>query len=334
MEKEKHPFISVLLAVRNEEAVIERCLDSLVKQDYPADNFEILIGNDQSWDGTGEIISKYEKKHENIKQYFIEKKLNDLDGKANVLAVLAQQAKGDFFLFTDADMLMPQSWITSMLVYCDINTGIVNGYTIPKVTGVFSGLQATDWLLAQKQIQLLKKWEVPVTAMGNNMFLKKEAYLSTGGYENMGYSITEDFQLFKEIITQGWNFETVFNRTDAAITLPEKKLSGLLSQRLRWMTGAFNLPLKLLLPLLLQAIALPIIIVLFLFSPVLGVLIFLSHWLILTAFLFLTILETKQYLLLRYFLFYDLYNLILSSMLLVMYILKVKIIWKDRNYHI
>jgi chlorobactene glucosyltransferase len=51
------PKVSVILAARNEEIYITKCLDSLLTQSYP--NFEIVAINDSSSDRTGEIIQKY-----------------------------------------------------------------------------------------------------------------------------------------------------------------------------------------------------------------------------------------------------------------------------------
>ena len=45
---EKTPKVSVLLAVRNEEENILRCLEALEDMDYPKNKIEILIGNDRS----------------------------------------------------------------------------------------------------------------------------------------------------------------------------------------------------------------------------------------------------------------------------------------------
>ena len=51
------PKVSIILPARNEERYIEKCLSSLLKQDYS--NYEIIAINDSSSDRTGEIIQKY-----------------------------------------------------------------------------------------------------------------------------------------------------------------------------------------------------------------------------------------------------------------------------------
>ena len=61
-EKKEHqkPKVSIILPARNEEKFIDKCLISLVNQDYT--NYEIIAINDSSEDSTGDIIRKYAKK--------------------------------------------------------------------------------------------------------------------------------------------------------------------------------------------------------------------------------------------------------------------------------
>ena len=51
-----NPRVSVILPARNEEMFIEKCINSLLNQDY--ENFEIIVIDDMSDDNTGEIIKK------------------------------------------------------------------------------------------------------------------------------------------------------------------------------------------------------------------------------------------------------------------------------------
>jgi glycosyltransferase involved in cell wall biosynthesis len=57
------PFVSVILACRNEQKYIARCLDSILANDYPKDRVEVLVVDGMSEDGTREIVKKYAKLH-------------------------------------------------------------------------------------------------------------------------------------------------------------------------------------------------------------------------------------------------------------------------------
>ncbi len=57
-EQASVPLVSVIVAMRNEEAYIRKCLDSLAEQDYPADRLEVLVIDGRSTDGSRQIVSE------------------------------------------------------------------------------------------------------------------------------------------------------------------------------------------------------------------------------------------------------------------------------------
>jgi cellulose synthase/poly-beta-1,6-N-acetylglucosamine synthase-like glycosyltransferase len=61
------PFISVVVAARDEENKISPCIQSLLNQDYPVDKHEIIIVDDFSTDKTAELIKKFESSVTNLK---------------------------------------------------------------------------------------------------------------------------------------------------------------------------------------------------------------------------------------------------------------------------
>ncbi len=60
-------FVSVIIPCRNEKKFISRCLDTIIKQDYPKENLEVLVVDGMSEDGTREIIKNYSQKYPLIK---------------------------------------------------------------------------------------------------------------------------------------------------------------------------------------------------------------------------------------------------------------------------
>lgn len=59
------PLISIIMAARNTEQYIEDCLDSILNQSYS--NWELVVANDRSTDGTGEILEKYAREDRRIR---------------------------------------------------------------------------------------------------------------------------------------------------------------------------------------------------------------------------------------------------------------------------
>jgi chlorobactene glucosyltransferase len=96
------PLISVIVPARNEEAYITKCLDGLVKQNYP--NFEIVLVDDSSEDGTWEIMQKYSTRYkERITSLQAGVKPGGWVGKNWACYRGYLRCKGQLLLFTDAD---------------------------------------------------------------------------------------------------------------------------------------------------------------------------------------------------------------------------------------
>ena len=208
MDSAPSPLISILVAARNEEANISACLTALCSQDYPDEKIEIWVGDDQSEDGTAAIVKSFESDYPNIHLVQIEEQWKHLRGKANVLAQLARKAKGEYLFITDADVIVEPTWIKSMLHYFTGSVGVITGVTAVEGRSLFAGFQNAEWLFYTAHGHNNAQNGRPVTAMGNNMAVSLEAYLKTGGYENIPFSVTEDYELFRAILKNGYSFKS------------------------------------------------------------------------------------------------------------------------------
>lgn len=236
------PEISVLVAARNEEKNIAACIQHLVALNYPKHKLHILIGNDQSNDNTEKIINEFVNQYPNVTQIHITKELGKAKGKANVLAQLAHVAKGDYFLITDADIQVSINWARTLISFFKPNVGIVSGTTLVSGKGFLANMQHIDWLYFMGLLLSFNRIRIPSTAVGNNMAITKEAYLRTGGYENIDFSVTEDYKLFEQVRKKGYQTINMINPDSINISAPIQNLETLLNQRKRWLTGAKELP--------------------------------------------------------------------------------------------
>jgi cellulose synthase/poly-beta-1,6-N-acetylglucosamine synthase-like glycosyltransferase len=322
--------VSILIAARNEEHNLPVLLASLAQLTYPKEHLEILIGNDASTDNTSKLIAEFAAFFGRVKIINLtERKLDELLGKTRVLENLVRHATGEYFFFTDADIDLPKNWIEAMLSNFNENTGVVVGITSMKPKSFLTAMQGLEWLTAIHLMHLLSKIKIKSTGMGNNMAVRKEAYLATGGYAAIPFSIVEDFALYKAIIDQGYGFKQVFEPKVIAYTIPPEKF---FEQRKRWLKGAFESGSPLLLPALLQACFLPIFIILGFWQIKIATLIFVFFLLfhvLNTAFMERKLKITGYLAFSSIFVFY---LPIAWLMQLVNYFLKKKVVWKNRSY--
>jgi glycosyltransferase involved in cell wall biosynthesis len=108
-------FVTVVVAARNEERTIKRCLQSLLDQTYPEESYEIIVVDDHSTDRTARVVA--ETAATLRRGRLIHVSLGDVSasgGKPRAIAEGIRHARGDVILCTDADCVTPRGWIRSM----------------------------------------------------------------------------------------------------------------------------------------------------------------------------------------------------------------------------
>ena len=237
------PRVSLLIAARNEEAALPRCLASVRALAYPPHLLQVLVGDDASTDGTRAVAEASMQGFEGDFQVIaIDENLGQARGKANVLAHLARLATTDYLLLTDADIALPPTWVAGLLAHTAPGVGTVTGLTVVAGRGGLARLQGLDWLLALALIQVGTEAGQPLTAMGNNMLVTRAAYQATGGYEALPFSVTEDFALFEAVNARGFGYRQLFEPAVRAVSLPAGSWAALVRQRRRWLRGVAALP--------------------------------------------------------------------------------------------
>ena len=327
-----YPFISILIAVRDEVHRVNYALNSLEKLDYPDDKYEVLMGDDGSTDGSTKILKTWDTETNNFYYTRIKEKVNGLDAKANVLAQLADKAKGEYLMITDADVEVPATWLKKQLACWKSGAGVQSGFTIIKPDSFFSTMQMIDWTLALGMVKIVSGWNIPVTAVGNNMMVSKEAYQAIGGYRGIPFSITEDFALFSAIANKGFKFQQLANEESLVKTRAIKGFKNLLNQRKRWMRGAVQLPTFMLVLLTLQAIYYPAILALIFINPLVAIPLFGLKISLQSLFINKILERLNHYLPLGHLLIFEFYSGLLTIALCIYYLLPLPVSWKGRAF--
>src|ERR1022692_4248648 len=278
----EYPYVSILIAARNEGLNVVRCLQALVHQNFSR-KYEILVGDDDSSDDTGKKINSWINQYPNIQLFNIKNNISHQKGKANVLAQLAKKAKGQYLLITDADVRVNENWICAMVESLESGADIITGVTAVEGDNLFAKIQNSDWIFLFANGYRFAKKNNPVTACGNNMGISKSVYEEIGGYKNIPFSVTEDYELFKQVIKKGHSFKSLFSPKELAFTNPVKTMALYFQQRKRWYTGALKLPFILSFALVMHSLLLPILFFIgYLFSWKIALCIIIISWLIIS----------------------------------------------------
>ena len=236
--------VSVIVAARNEEENILTCLKSLNELVYPEEKLEIIIVDDKSTDKTGEIIDEFIFDKKKFKKIVTKKEIGKLKGKTNALANALEAANGEIIFTTDADCIVPPMWVYTTASYYKPDVAMVNGFTTQHAFNGFGGMQAIDFIylliVAAGTINLGR----PISCIGNNMSYRKKAYFEIGGYENLPFSVTEDFNLLHAIFKlKKYKIIYPLNNETLVISRPCENLKSLYRQKKRWSVGGIGAPI-------------------------------------------------------------------------------------------
>lgn len=329
----KYPRVAVLVPARNEEQHIIRCLNSLLELNYPAGQLEIHIGEDGSTDATPELLREFVKTYPQVKVHVISGNIGSARAKGNVLAQLVKATDASFLFVTDADILVGKDWIRALLPWLsEAGCGIVSGTTLVDGKSLFEQYQGMEWTLGNGYLIGLDRLGIRSTAAGNNMAFTREAYQATGGFENMPFSVTEDFQLFRAIRSKGYPSMNLMERASLNHSAAQQALQPLLHQRKRWMQGARDLPWFWVVIFGLQAAFYPVLLVMFLINAKLALNVWVVKYLVQTLFLLRIQMRMDYPLRLHVLLTYECYSLMMHWMMMGFYLAPVKMDWKGRQY--
>lgn len=329
------PSVSILIAVRNEEKDLPRLLESLNRLDYPSEKLEILIADDQSEDTTPECLRTWVAHYPNRKIITVLPSQTGLfhpNGKANALSILAKEAQGEFFFFTDADCEVPSTWIREGISCFGEEVGLVIGITQVRSKNFFEGMQELDWWNTLGIVKVVSDLGFSTTGLGNNMAISRVAYFKCGGFESIPYSLTEDLEISRAVKKSGFRQAHQVSSRMLVTTKAEATWRDLLHQRKRWMHGVMSLSIGWKFLLGFQ----------FLFYPLVGVLLFLipsfglGLWGVKVFYqsLFLKKIAsyTNQELRVPALLIFDFYQILALSLTILYYFWPVQTQWKARKY--
>jgi cellulose synthase/poly-beta-1,6-N-acetylglucosamine synthase-like glycosyltransferase len=241
------PFVSVVIALKNERERIPELLQSLLNQNYPDELYEIIMVDNESTDGSGALLRQATETHPKLQVFSTTNYQTPLRFKKAALQLGIEQACGEIILMTDADCLPGSGWIRSMACSFRPGVGMVVSFTgIRDTKATFNGWQALDYLMlmagAQGSLNLGLVWG----CAGSNMAFRKSVFEAVGGYQALVQRIGGDDSLFMQIIHrktgQKVSFAAVREAWVETASIPS--LKEFLQQRMRWAADA-NYMLKL-----------------------------------------------------------------------------------------
>lgn len=243
-----NPRVSIIVPARNEEAAIEQCLRSLLALDY--ENYEVIAVNDRSTDRTSEIMRSIAQNPHSSKTAKAGPPENSAGaktgpplrvvhhselpagwlGKTHAMWTAANQASGDWLLFTDADVLFKPDSLRRAVAYAEAEPAdhvVLFPRMIMKRPGEYM-------MIAFFQTMFMfghRPWKVADPSTDDHMgvgafnLVRRRVYEAVGTYEALRMEVLDDMKLGKVVKKAGFAQRNVFG-------------GDLIS--IRWAHGAFG----------------------------------------------------------------------------------------------
>lgn len=232
--------VSVIVVTRNEGKNLPILLTALVNQNYPRDLYEIIIADDASEDDTAELVAKYHNLGVQLLYLKIPGREDVVSPKKNAMQQAISASRGEIILTTDADCLVPLTWISSMIEAFAEGVSMVAGYSRTKLESWdrASVLQkyehfdfASTYMVLGGGYTIGRSW----ACIGQNLAYTRTAYEDVGGFEQIRHLISgDDVNLMQLMRRKGHKIIFNFDKSSFVYTLPVKSWNQLINQRSRW----------------------------------------------------------------------------------------------------
>ena len=202
--------MSVLVPARNEAATIEACVRSIARSRQPL--LEIVVCDDQSTDGTAKILERLHADIPNLRVIAGTPPPPGWVGKPHACHQLAETARGDIFVFVDADVVLERAGLERLLSFmaptgkapAELVTAVpqqrMDGFAERLLMPLLM-LTYTSWL----PLRLVSASDDPrfVAANGQLLAITREGYERLSGFAAVAHEIVDDVALCRHAKREG-----------------------------------------------------------------------------------------------------------------------------------
>src|SRR3989344_7836613 len=127
----KERKVSVIIAVYNRKDLMKKTLDAMLSSNYK--NYEIIVADGDSTDGTKELLFHYAKKYKRLKLIIVKE-----PGRAIARNKAIKKSTGRIVIFVDSDCIVSKNWMKEIVKpFSDPKVGGVIGQTKANIKGTF-----------------------------------------------------------------------------------------------------------------------------------------------------------------------------------------------------
>ena len=228
-EEESLPSVSIVVALRNEEDNVFFLVKSLKELNY-AGKYDVILIDDHSEDNTYNLLLETCPAHFQIRR-------NTGRGKKNAIETGVALSESDWIAVTDADCIIPKSWLKGMMRMRREETKMILGPVfIEEQKFDFMGIQKSEFLGLQGATAGSTSINSPLSANGANMMFKRDVFLELEPYKENAHLFTGDDQYLMMAVHENYPLGVCYAMIEEAIirTYPVANFKKYWIQRIRW----------------------------------------------------------------------------------------------------
>jgi len=225
--------ISVIICARNEVKNLEKYLPEILMQDYP--DFEVVVVNDRSWDGTADLLKGFAKKYDKLKIVTVADGEKFIAGKKFAVTMGIKAASHEWLVFTDADCFPASpNWLRGMQQSASNSTEIVLGYSpyLKKKSLLNVIIRLETFFTAVNYLSFALKG-MPYMGVGRNMAYKKSLFFKNKGFAAHMHIPSGDDDLFVNANANKGNTEIQIHKDTHIWSEPKATFIAYLRQKKR-----------------------------------------------------------------------------------------------------
>lgn len=193
------PSLDIVIPVKDEQANIGACLESILAQDYP--DARIIVVNDRSSDGTVQVVQAIQDRHPRVRRVDVTELPEGLYGKPHALHSIASELKSDYVAFVDSDLRLDPGCLRTL-----VNQLATNGLDWVALMGAPEISQFWERLLVPLFGAVIFAWYDPrkisdpawPDAIGSALMVcRRESYEALGGHGAVIRIYDEDSELIR-----------------------------------------------------------------------------------------------------------------------------------------
>jgi len=228
--------VSVVIAYRNEVGNLPQLIKEIGAQSIAKSDFELILVNDHSNDGSSEVVKKAIERSELAIRHF---DLKEKQGKKAAITLGVMKAKFDIILCTDADCGLNPRWMETMLQSFENKETkmVLAAVQLTGSKGWFQKLQAVEFSSLMAITLLTTRRNRPIISNGANYAFRKTAFEISEAYVgNSAINTGDDVFLLHSFKRKFGKECVVFSEKENSVvrTKVKKTYSSFLNQRIRW----------------------------------------------------------------------------------------------------